>query len=131
VAREVIKAEEVIDYTPRDNVAERLAKRFGAAVGQGAVKALRDSHRSDDRCRGACTAAPIRLCVRPPRRPAPVPAAQAGADAAGRRVAGARGGALTTRLIRWFVGRYGVNMAEAADPDIAATPPSTSSSRAR
>jgi phosphatidylserine decarboxylase len=31
-------------------------------------------------------------------------------------VAGARGGALTTSLIRWFIGRYGVNMAEAADP---------------
>ena len=42
VAREVIKAEEIIDYTPRDNVAERLAKRFGASVGAGAVKALRD-----------------------------------------------------------------------------------------
>jgi len=41
VAREVVKAEEVIDYTPRDNVAERLAKRFGASVGAGAVKALR------------------------------------------------------------------------------------------
>ena len=34
------------------------------------------------------------------------------------RVAGARGGALTTRLIRWFVGRYDVNMAEAQDPEI-------------
>ena len=42
VAREVVKAEEVIDYTPRDNVAERLAKRFGASIGQGAVKALRE-----------------------------------------------------------------------------------------
>ena len=41
VAREVVMAEEVVDYTPRDNVAERLAKRFGAAVGEGAVKALR------------------------------------------------------------------------------------------
>jgi protease-4 len=41
VAREVVKAEEVIDYTPRDNVAERLAKRFGASIGEGAVKALR------------------------------------------------------------------------------------------
>jgi protease-4 len=41
VAREVIKAEDVIDYTPHDNVAERLAKRFGAAMGEGAVKALR------------------------------------------------------------------------------------------
>jgi protease-4 len=43
VAREVIKAEEVIDYTPRDNVAERLAKRFGAAIGrergEGAARA--------------------------------------------------------------------------------------------
>jgi phosphatidylserine decarboxylase len=35
------------------------------------------------------------------------------------RVAGARGGAMTTRLIRWFVGRYGVDMSEAANPDIA------------
>jgi protease IV len=43
VAREVIKAEEVIDYTPKENVAERLAKRFGAGVGRGAVKAMRES----------------------------------------------------------------------------------------
>ena len=42
VAREVIKAEEIIDYTPKDNVAERLAKRFGASIGHGAVKALRE-----------------------------------------------------------------------------------------
>lgn len=41
VAREIVKAEEVIDYTPRENVAQKLAKRFGAAVGEGAVKALR------------------------------------------------------------------------------------------
>ena len=34
------------------------------------------------------------------------------------RVAGAQGGAMTTRLIRWFVGKYGVNMDEAANPDI-------------
>ena len=33
-------------------------------------------------------------------------------------VAGAKGGALTTALIRWFVKRYSVNMAEAAVPDI-------------
>jgi protease-4 len=42
VARDVIKAEEVVDYTPYENVAERLAKRFGASVGYGAVKALRE-----------------------------------------------------------------------------------------
>ena len=41
VAREVVKAEEIIDYTRRENVAERLVKRFGGAVGQGAVGALR------------------------------------------------------------------------------------------
>ena len=40
VAREVVKAEEIVDYTPRDNVAERLAKRFGASIGAGAVHAL-------------------------------------------------------------------------------------------
>lgn len=33
------------------------------------------------------------------------------------RIAGARGGAMTTRLIEWFVRRYGVNMSEAANPD--------------
>jgi phosphatidylserine decarboxylase len=36
------------------------------------------------------------------------------------RVASAQRGAATTRLIRWFVGRYGVDMSEAADSDIAA-----------
>lgn len=35
------------------------------------------------------------------------------------RFARAEAGALTTRVIRWFVGRYGVNMAEAANPEIA------------
>ena len=34
------------------------------------------------------------------------------------KVAGSKGGKLTTRLIQWFVGRYNVNMAEAANPDI-------------
>ena len=34
------------------------------------------------------------------------------------RIAGARGGVMTTRLIRWFVGRYKVDMSEAADADI-------------
>ena len=33
--------------------------------------------------------------------------------------ASAQAGGLTTSVIRWFVGRYGVNMAEAANPDIA------------
>jgi protease IV len=42
VAREVIKAESVIDYTTYDNFAERFAKRFGAAIGGGAVRALRE-----------------------------------------------------------------------------------------
>ena len=43
VAREVVQAPEVIDYTPKDNVAERLAKRFGAAMGAGAVRALQSA----------------------------------------------------------------------------------------
>jgi protease-4 len=41
VAREIVKTEEIVDYTRRDNVAERLAKRFGAAIGEGAIKAVR------------------------------------------------------------------------------------------
>ncbi|MGB7541537.1 MAG: S49 family peptidase [Burkholderiales bacterium] len=32
VARDVIKAENIVDYTQKENVAERLAKRFGAAT---------------------------------------------------------------------------------------------------
>ena len=39
-------------------------------------------------------------------------------DLAGR-VAAARSGARTQQLIRWFVRRYGVNMAEAAEPNLA------------
>jgi protease-4 len=35
VAREVIKAETVVDFTQKENVAERLAKRFGAAFSDG------------------------------------------------------------------------------------------------
>ena len=34
------------------------------------------------------------------------------------RLAAAQVGAWTTRAIRWFVGRYGVDMAEAANPDV-------------
>jgi protease IV len=43
VARDVVKAEDVIDYTQKENLAERLAKRFGASIGAGAVSALRSS----------------------------------------------------------------------------------------
>jgi protease-4 len=32
VAREVVKAEQIVDYTQKENVAERLAKRFGAGA---------------------------------------------------------------------------------------------------
>jgi protease IV len=41
VAREIVKAEDLVDYTRRDNVAERLAKKFGAAIGEGAIRAIR------------------------------------------------------------------------------------------
>jgi protease-4 len=41
VAREVIKAEELVDYTRRENLAERLATRFGASIGEGAMRAVR------------------------------------------------------------------------------------------
>lgn len=41
VAREVIKAEEVVDYTPHENLVERFARHFGGAM----AKALFDSPR--------------------------------------------------------------------------------------
>jgi len=43
IARDEVKAEDIIDYTQKENLAERLAKRFGAAVGAGAVQAMRVS----------------------------------------------------------------------------------------
>ena len=41
VAREVVKAEDIVDYTRHENVAERLFKRFGTALGEGAVQAFK------------------------------------------------------------------------------------------
>ena len=43
VARDVVKVADVVDYTRHENVAERLAKRFGAALGEASVKALRSA----------------------------------------------------------------------------------------
>jgi protease-4 len=43
VAREVVKAEELVDYTRRENVGLRLAKRFGASVGEGIFLAARSA----------------------------------------------------------------------------------------
>jgi protease IV len=34
VARDVIKAEQIVDYTRKENVAERIARRFGAAMAE-------------------------------------------------------------------------------------------------
>jgi protease-4 len=34
VAREVVKAEEIVDFTPQEGLAERLARRIGTAMGQ-------------------------------------------------------------------------------------------------
>lgn len=33
VAREVVKAEDILDYTPQEDLAERLARRIGSAIG--------------------------------------------------------------------------------------------------
>ncbi len=38
VARDVIKAEEIVDFTPRENVAERFAKRLGASAAESLVR---------------------------------------------------------------------------------------------
>ncbi|MGB8857378.1 MAG: S49 family peptidase [Burkholderiales bacterium] len=40
VAREVIKAEEMVDYTHHDNLADRLARRFGAVGAQSFLQGL-------------------------------------------------------------------------------------------
>jgi protease IV len=43
VAREVTKAEKLIDYTQKENVLDRVARRFGAAAGGAIVSSLRIS----------------------------------------------------------------------------------------
>ena len=43
VARNVVKAEEVVDYTRRGNVVERFAKRFGVAMGASALRAMQSN----------------------------------------------------------------------------------------
>ena len=40
VARDVLKAEDVIDYTVREGLSDRVLKKFGAAMGEGAVRAM-------------------------------------------------------------------------------------------
>ncbi|MCX7169624.1 MAG: S49 family peptidase, partial [Proteobacteria bacterium] len=40
VARDVIKAEDVRDYTVKQNLAEKLARQFGADMAEGATGAL-------------------------------------------------------------------------------------------
>lgn len=43
VARDVIKAEKVLDYTVKENIAERFAKRFGASAVDGFWKGVFES----------------------------------------------------------------------------------------
>ena len=59
VAREKVQAPDVVDYSPRENVAERLAKRFGASVGAGALYALR-AMGGDARLGGGAAPTPVR-----------------------------------------------------------------------
>ncbi|MBN4665676.1 S49 family peptidase [Pandoraea nosoerga] len=40
VARDVLKAPDLVDYTVKENLPERVARRFGAAVGEAAMKTM-------------------------------------------------------------------------------------------
>jgi protease-4 len=40
VARDVVKAEDIIDYTAHEGLPERVLKKFGASVGSGAVQSV-------------------------------------------------------------------------------------------
>jgi len=40
VARDVIKADEIVDYSRKENIAEKFARRFGVAAGNTIVEAL-------------------------------------------------------------------------------------------
>src|SRR5205085_7136386 len=40
VARDVLKAEDIVDYTQHEGLSARVLKKFGAAVGSGAVQSI-------------------------------------------------------------------------------------------
>jgi len=44
VAREVIQAEDIVDFTVKENLTERLVRKFGATLGQAAWSAIRRAH---------------------------------------------------------------------------------------
>jgi protease IV len=48
LAREVIKVDNIVDYSPKENIAERVAKKLGASFGAGAMSSVFKSidHRS-------------------------------------------------------------------------------------
>jgi len=45
VARDIVKVDDIVDYTAHEGLPERVLKKFGASVGQGAVKTLSGSSR--------------------------------------------------------------------------------------
>ena len=45
VARDVVKAEDIVDFTVQENVAERVARKFGAAMGKSVAASIRASMR--------------------------------------------------------------------------------------
>ncbi len=45
VAREVVKAEDIVDFTPQEGIAERLARRIGTSVGMSLQPWARDTLR--------------------------------------------------------------------------------------
>jgi protease-4 len=40
VARDIVKAEDIVDYTQHEGLPERVLKKFGAAMGSGAMKSV-------------------------------------------------------------------------------------------
>lgn len=40
VARDLFKAPDIVDYTVKESITDRVARKFGAAVGSGAVHAM-------------------------------------------------------------------------------------------
>lgn len=44
VARDVLKAEDLVDYTQHEGLPERVLKKFGAAVGSGAMRSISNAN---------------------------------------------------------------------------------------
>ena len=64
VAREVVKAEDIVDFTQKEGIAEKFARRFGAARGERLRRSALLQRRQSASSRNTAGRLPIAACAR-------------------------------------------------------------------